>query len=124
MKMKVCLEEKGQREWVASVPEIPDLEPGVIAPTRLEALAGVTVQALNLLADRIKTGVVSVENIHIESTGKEELVELIAEVLRELQEEAHSPNAETIAAFEEYEREGGKQFDTIEELFAELNADD
>ena len=34
------------------------------------------------------------------------------------------PNAETIAAIEELERGGGKSFDSIEELMAELNADD
>jgi hypothetical protein len=34
------------------------------------------------------------------------------------------PNAETIAAIEELERGGGKSFDSIEELMAELNADE
>ena len=34
------------------------------------------------------------------------------------------PNAETIAAIEELERGGGKSFNSIEELMADLNADD
>jgi hypothetical protein len=34
------------------------------------------------------------------------------------------PNAETIAAIEELERGGGKTFSGIEELMADLNADD
>jgi hypothetical protein len=122
MKMKLCLEEKGRQQWAASVPEIPNL--GVFGSTRLEALTGVTVRALHLLADRIETGEVDVENIHIESTGEEKLVELVAAILQKLQEDTHSPNAETIAAFKELEMGGGKRFDTIEELFAELNADD
>ncbi|MDI9349945.1 MAG: hypothetical protein QM537_08110 [Candidatus Symbiobacter sp.] len=34
------------------------------------------------------------------------------------------PNADTIAAIEELERGGGKSFKTIEELMADLDADD
>ena len=34
------------------------------------------------------------------------------------------PNAETIAAMEEIERGEAKQFDTIEDLMADLHADD
>ena len=34
------------------------------------------------------------------------------------------PNAETIAAIEELECGGGKTFDSIEELMADLNADE
>jgi hypothetical protein len=39
------------------------------------------------------------------------------------EEVGHIPNAETIATFEEYERNGGKSFNSVEELMAELNAD-
>lgn len=38
--------------------------------------------------------------------------------------EVYEPNDETIAAMEELKRGGGKRFDTIEELLADLNADD
>jgi hypothetical protein len=34
------------------------------------------------------------------------------------------PNAETIAAIEELEKGGGESFDSIEELMADLNADE
>jgi DNA-damage-inducible protein J len=36
----------------------------------------------------------------------------------------HVPNAETIAAIEELEKGGGRRVSSVEELFAELNADD
>jgi hypothetical protein len=51
--------------------------------------------------------------------------EIVAGFLLGLEEEeGHTPNAETIAAFEEYEKNGGKSFSGIEELMADLNADD
>ena len=36
----------------------------------------------------------------------------------------HVPNAETIAAIKELEAGGGRRFGSIEELMADLNADD
>ena len=41
-----------------------------------------------------------------------------------LEDDGDVPNAETIAAIEELERGGGKSFDSIEELMADLNAGD
>lgn len=38
--------------------------------------------------------------------------------------ELHVPNAETIAAIKELEAGGGRRFGSIEELMADLNADD
>ena len=38
--------------------------------------------------------------------------------------EARVPNAETVAAMQELERGGGRSFATVEELMADLNADD
>lgn len=38
--------------------------------------------------------------------------------------EARVPNAATVAAMEELERGGGKSFATVEELMADLNAND
>jgi hypothetical protein len=120
MKMKLRTEQGGRR-WVASIPEIPDLEG--YGSTRLEAVAGVTARALHVLADRIETGDVDVENIHIESMGKDNLVELVAAILKELQG-SQIPNAETIAAMKELETNGGDSCSSIEELLARLNADD
>ena len=49
---------------------------------------------------------------------------LLETMLAEFGGVGHIPNAETIAAFEEFERDGGKSFNSIEELMTELNADD
>ena len=38
--------------------------------------------------------------------------------------EARRPNAETLEAIAELDRGGGKRFDTVEELMADLNAGD
>jgi DNA-damage-inducible protein J len=38
--------------------------------------------------------------------------------------DVYQPNEETIAAMKELENGGGRVFDTVEELLADLNADD
>lgn len=98
--------------------------------TRHEAAVGLTVRALRVLADRVKHGQVEVEDEPVRIVLSEEGRRFVLDLSRLLSglvllgPEGHTPNAETIAAFEEYERNGGKSFNSIDELMAELNADD
>jgi hypothetical protein len=116
-------QEKGGR-WVAKIPGVREVVG--YGSTRHQAAVGLTVSALHVLADRIKTGQVEVEEepVRIVIAGAEDHLLLAAILFGLVQEGAHTPNAETIAAFEEYERDGGKSFDSVEELMAELDAGD
>jgi hypothetical protein len=81
------------------------------------------VSALHVLADRIGSHQIKVEDeprgILLAGAAEDELAGILLGL-----EAGHTPNAETIAAFEEFERDGGKSFNSIAELMAELNADD
>jgi hypothetical protein len=127
--MNICTEFENGR-WVATSPEVPELR--AFGVTRHEAVVGVTVNALNLLAERVKSGDVDVaddsETLSL-SLGRavthDDVAALVSGVLHALEDLCGDvPNAETIAAIEELERGGGKSFDSIEELMADLNADD
>jgi hypothetical protein len=111
-RMNICAEfeeEKGGR-WVATIREVPGARS--YGSTRIEAAIGVTVRALRILKD---------EPDKVWIAGATDLLETM---LAEFGEVGHTPNVETIVAFEEYERDGGKSFSSVEELMAELNADD
>jgi predicted RNase H-like HicB family nuclease len=106
-------EEDGR--WVAEIPELP----GALAygSTPREAAIAVTVRAFHILADRIESGELKVEDepgaIILGGTA-----DSLSELLIELKG-GHAPKAETIAAIEEFERDGSKSFNSAEELMAE-----
>ena len=110
-------EERSGR-WVAKIPGIREVSG--YGCTRHEAFVGLTVRALHVLADRIESGQLEVED---EAMGTLLSSAPLVGFLFGL-EAGHTPNAETIAAIEELESGGGESASTIEELFAKLNADD
>ena len=121
--MSVCAEieqEKGGR-WVAKMPGVPELSG--YGSTRHEAAVGLTVRALRILADRVESGQLEVEDepAGIRLTCGGEVFGILAALLDA--SAGHIPNAETIAAIKELESGEGESCDSIEELIARLNAD-
>jgi hypothetical protein len=124
--MNICAEFEREKDgrWVAMLPGFREVSG--YGWTRHEAVVGLTVRALHVLADRAKSGQIEVEDdpvgVLLSRTRDELSNKLIAFVFG--LESGHTPNAETIAAIEELESGGGESAATIEELFAKLNADD
>ena len=115
-------QEKGGR-WVATIPGVREVVG--YGSTRHEAVVGLTVSALHVLADQVKSGQLKVEDepvrILLPSAADDRLAGYFLGLL--LGPEGHTPNAETIAAIEELESGGGESFEDFEDLIAKLNAD-
>jgi hypothetical protein len=126
MTAELDVEQDKDGRWVAAIPDVP----GVVGYglTRQEAVVGLTVSGLHILADRIEGGQLKAEEAEDEpvaiflptSAADARLVEILLKLLKG----DYTPNAETIAAIEELESGGGESCHSIEELFARLNADD
>ena len=101
--------------WTAEIPAIS----GAIShgATRKEAAAKVAARVLRIAANRIEEG-------DLPEMPETILVGEASHLYNLLFEGGNIPNAETIAAIEELEKGGGKSFGSVEELMAELNADD
>jgi predicted RNase H-like HicB family nuclease len=102
-------EEDGR--WVAEIPQLP--ESRAYGATRREAAIGVTTRAFHILADRVESGELQVEDepqaITLAGTA-----DTLAELLVELQTR-HTPSAEPIAAIAERKRDGLTSFDKVEQ---------
>jgi hypothetical protein len=126
--MNICTEFENGR-WVATSPEVPELR--ATGVTRHEAVVGVTVNALRILAERVKNGDVSVDDdsetlsLSLGRAAKHDDVAALVSGIHHALEDlcGDVPNAETIAAIEELEKGGGESFDSFEDLMAKLNAD-
>ena len=102
-------EEDGR--WVAGIPQVPEAR--AYGPTRREAAIGVTIRAFHILAERVHSGELKVED-EPEAIILGGTAETLAELLVELQG-PHTPSAEPIAATEERERDGLESFDSVEQ---------
>ncbi len=125
MNIQPEFEREKDGRWIAMLPGFREVFGH--GSTRHEAAVGLTVRALNVLADRVKTHrPAKVEDepigILLASAEGDELSQMLIELVFGL-EGGHTPNAETIAAFEEYERNGGESFEDFDDLIAKLNAD-
>src|SRR4029450_1959780 len=90
--------------WVAEIPQLPEAR--AYGPTRREAAIGLTIRAFHILAERVASGELKVED----GPGAIILGD-IAESFSELLVELHrgqTPSAEPIAAIEESESKGSK----------------
>jgi hypothetical protein len=102
-------EEDGQ--WVAQIPGLPEAR--AYGSTRREAAIGVTILAFQILAERVESGELQVEDqpgaIIVGGTAGS-LSELFLE-----QPPGHTPSPEPIVGIEESERQGDKSFISAEE---------
>jgi Asp-tRNA(Asn)/Glu-tRNA(Gln) amidotransferase C subunit len=113
--MKTTQERNGR--WSAEIPGVARS----YGATRLEAIAGVTVLGLRVMADRIEhremvvgIGCKEDELERIETLAEELMAVLIDDI----------PNAETISSIEAGRRGDVTSFNSVEELMADLNAED
>jgi hypothetical protein len=123
--MNITAEFERQKDgsWIAKFPGVREVVG--YGWTRHEAAVGLTANAVRVLAESIETGQVEVEEDPVRILIPAEHHLLLAEILFGLVRESfHIPNAETIAAIEELESGKGKSSNSIEDLMAELNADD
>ena len=97
--------------WVAQIPELP--ESRAYGATRREAAIGVTILAFHILADRVESGELKVED-EAEAIILGGTADTLAELLVELQGR-QTPRAEPIAAIEECERDGLESFVSVEQ---------
>ena len=123
--MKTTQERNGR--WSAEIPGIARS----YGATRLEAIAGVTVLGLRVMADRIEHREMAVgiackedELKRIETLADELMDILGSEHERALLAVDKIPNAETIASIEAGRRGDVASFNSVEELMADLNAED
>jgi hypothetical protein len=126
MNIRAEFERQKNGHWVATIPGVQEVSG--YGSTRHEAAVELTVSALYVLADQVKSGQLKVEDepaeILLPSAAEDRLAAILVWLLRGLEAEAaQTPNAETIAAIEELESGGGESCDSIEELMARLNAD-
>jgi hypothetical protein len=102
-------EEDGR--WVAAIQQLPEAR--AYGPTRREAAIGLTIRAFHILAERVASGELKVEDgpgaIILGDTA-ESFSELLVELYR-----GHTPSAEPIAAIKESESQGSKSFRSDEE---------
>jgi predicted RNase H-like HicB family nuclease len=98
-------EEDGR--WVAEIPQLPGAR--AHGATRREAAIGVTIRAFHILADRVESG-----ELKVEDEPKAIILGNRADTLAELLV-GHTPSAEPIAAIEERERDGLESFDSVEQ---------
>ena len=102
-------EEDGR--WFAEIPQLPGAH--AYGPTRREAAIGVTIRAFHILAERVHSGELKVEDepqaIILGGTA-----DSLSELLGELQA-GHTPSAEPFAPIEKFETHGGKSFHGVEE---------
>ena len=54
----------------------------------------------------------------------DEQVRVVLEFVRDLEEEEHMPNAETLEAFQEYEEDKWRRFSSLEEMFTDMGFGD
>ena len=101
-------EEDGR--WVAGIPQVPEAR--AYGSTRREAAIGVTIRAFHILAERVHSGELKVEDepeaIILGGTAAS-FFELLVE------QPGHTPSAEPIVATEERERDGSGSFDSVEQ---------
>jgi hypothetical protein len=106
-------EEDGR--WVAEIPQLPEAR--AYGPTRRKAAIGLTIRAFHILAERVASGELKVEDepgaIILGNTA-ESFSELLVELHR-----GHTPSAEPIAASAESEKDGLTSFRSDEEPPAE-----
>jgi predicted RNase H-like HicB family nuclease len=123
MNTRAEFEQEKDGRWVATFPGVR----GAVGygSTRHEAAVGLTVSALHVLADRVESGDLKVQDEPVRillSAAEDQLAGVLVGLVLGL-ESGHTPNAETIAAIEELER-WWVRVSEVEELMAELNADD
>jgi predicted RNase H-like HicB family nuclease len=97
--------------WVAEIPELPGER--AYGSTRREAAIGVTIRAFQVLADRVESGELKVED-KPRAIVLGDAADSLSELFIELQG-SQAPTAETIAAVEELDRGGGESFQGVEE---------
>jgi predicted RNase H-like HicB family nuclease len=97
--------------WIAEIPQLP--ESRASGATRREAAIGVTIRAFHILADRIESGELKVED-EPEGIILGGTADTLTELLVELRGR-HIPITEPIRAVEERVREGLKSFDSVEQ---------
>ena len=101
-------EENGR--WIAEIPELPEAR--AYGSTRREATSALAIRALHILAERVASGELKVEDQPggiILGGAAESLSELLLEPQR-----GDTPKAEPIPALEKAEKEGSKSFPTVE----------
>jgi predicted RNase H-like HicB family nuclease len=101
-------EEDGR--WVAEIPQVPEAR--AYGPTRREAAIGVTIRAFHILAERVHSG-----ELKVEDEPEAIILGGAAGTFSELfvEQDGHTPSAEPIAVTEESERDGLKSFRSDEE---------
>ena len=102
-------EEDGR--WVAEIPQLPGSR--AYGATRREAAIGVTIRAFHILAERVHSGELKVED-EPEAIILGGTANTLAELLVEPQGR-HTPSAEPIAVIEERERDGLETFGSVEQ---------
>jgi hypothetical protein len=133
MNIQPEFEREKDGNWVARLPDFPEVVGR--GRTHHEAVVGLTVRGLRVLAERIESRsdlpwpgwkLLDLEDepqrILESMMARDRLVERLVEILFGL-EGSHTPNAETIAAIKELEAGGGESFENFEDLIAKLNAD-
>jgi len=115
MQLTIEFDREGGR-YVADVRELPGCH--AYGHTRAEADARVRVLALRILADDVERGALRTEDIEELFFGTASLPGRRPRLF----EAANVPNAKTIAAMREPRR--GPRFASIEELLADLHAED
>jgi hypothetical protein len=98
------------RRWIAEIPQLSGAR--VYGPTRREAAIALAIRAFHILAERVASGELKVEEepeaIILGGTAVS-FCELLVE------QRGQIPSAEPVAAIEESEREGSQNFHSVEE---------